>query len=213
MVPYNLYLLKKFDCHINVECCASITSVKYLFLYHFKGCDLITIEMQDLADEIGTFQARQYISACYAYWRMAKMDMHSISPSMHQLPLHLENKQTCTFELTEESINEVLKKQRYTMLTEYFTANTLYGDQACSLKYEDFPIRFVWKEDERMWTPRVRETSGPEAVGRMVSIHPTNVDIFYLRIVLKHFPNALSFRYFRTVDGVLRTTKKLPLLH
>ena len=169
---------------------------------------MITIEMQDLADEIGTFQARQYISACYAYWRMAKMDMHSISPSVHQLPLHLENKQTCTFELTEESINKVLKKQRFTMLTEYFTANTIYGDQACSLKYEDFPIRFVWKEDERMWTPRVRETSGPEAVGRMVSIHPTSGDIFYLRMLLKNRAGAISFEDLQTIDGVLSTTNK-----
>ena len=32
-VPYNRYLLLKFDCHINVEFCASITSVKYIFKY------------------------------------------------------------------------------------------------------------------------------------------------------------------------------------
>ena len=110
VVPYNLYLLKKFDLHINVECCAPIISVKYLFLYYFKGCDLITIEIQDHTDKIGTFQARQHISACCAYWRVANMDMHSIFPSVHQLLLHLENKQTCTFDLIEESINEVIKK-------------------------------------------------------------------------------------------------------
>ncbi len=207
VVPYNLYLLKKIDCHINVECCASITSVKYLFLYHFKGCDLITIEMQDLADEIGTYQARQYISACYAYWRMAKMDMHDISPAVHQLPLHLEDMQTCTFEPGED-INEVLKKQKYTMLTEYFAANLIYGDKACSLKYEDFPICFVCKDDEKMWTPRVRETAGPEAVGRMVSIHPTSGDIFYLRMLLKICPGALSFTDLRTVEGVVQNTNK-----
>ena len=91
MVPYTLYLLKKLDCHINIKCCQSITSVKYLFLYHFKGMNLVTIELQDLADEIGTFQARKYISACYAYWRLAKMDMCDISPTVHQLPLHLDN--------------------------------------------------------------------------------------------------------------------------
>jgi len=163
-VPYNLYLLKKFDCHINVECCQSITAVKYLFLYHFKGCDLVTIEQKDLADEIGVFQARKFISACYGYWRLAEMVMHDISPTVQQLPLHLEDKQTCTFRPTESSVDEVLKKQKYTMLTEYFVANVIYGELACSLKYEDFPIQFVWQEDERMWSPRVRVTANPDAL-------------------------------------------------
>jgi hypothetical protein len=60
--------------------------------------------------------------------------------------------QSCTFE-TGVDINKVLKKQKYTMLTEYFAANLIYGDKARSLKYEDFPIHFVWKDDEKIWTP------------------------------------------------------------
>ena len=112
---------------------------------------MVTIEMQDLSDEIGTFQARTYISACYAYWRLAKMDMHDLHPKVHQLPLHLEQQQTCLFQ-PEDNIDEVLEKQKYTMLTEYFHANLIYGEQACSLKYEDFSIRFVWNTKEKTWT-------------------------------------------------------------
>ena len=42
-VPYNRYLLLKFDCHINVEFCASITSVKYIFKYvYIKGHECAT---------------------------------------------------------------------------------------------------------------------------------------------------------------------------
>ena len=37
VVPYNPYLLVKFECHLNVEICASIDSVKYLFKYITKG--------------------------------------------------------------------------------------------------------------------------------------------------------------------------------
>ena len=52
VVPYSPYLLKKFDCHINVEFCQCIIVLKYLFMYHFKGEDLITIEGRDKHDEV-----------------------------------------------------------------------------------------------------------------------------------------------------------------
>jgi hypothetical protein len=44
VVPYNAYLLLRFKCHINIEYCHTVSSVKYLFLYHFKGEDMVTIE-------------------------------------------------------------------------------------------------------------------------------------------------------------------------
>ena len=39
VVPYNPYLLTKYDCHINVEICNSVSSVKYLHKYIYKGHD------------------------------------------------------------------------------------------------------------------------------------------------------------------------------
>ena len=37
VVPYNAYLLMKFDAHINVEVCSYFTAVKYLYKYVYKG--------------------------------------------------------------------------------------------------------------------------------------------------------------------------------
>lgn len=37
VVPYSPYLLKKYRCHINVEACASLKSVKYLHKYFFEN--------------------------------------------------------------------------------------------------------------------------------------------------------------------------------
>jgi hypothetical protein len=48
VVPYNPHLLLKFNCHINVEVCASVKSVKYLFKYVYKGHDCANIEIKDL---------------------------------------------------------------------------------------------------------------------------------------------------------------------
>lgn len=41
VVPYNPYLLKKYNAHINVEICSSILSVRYLYKYVYKGHDRV----------------------------------------------------------------------------------------------------------------------------------------------------------------------------
>ncbi|UYV78756.1 hypothetical protein LAZ67_16002666 [Cordylochernes scorpioides] len=45
VVPYNPYLLVRFNAHINVEVCASVKSVKYLFKYVYKGHDRAEVEV------------------------------------------------------------------------------------------------------------------------------------------------------------------------
>jgi hypothetical protein len=39
VVPYNPYLTMRYQCHINVKVCNSITAVKYLYKYVYKGHD------------------------------------------------------------------------------------------------------------------------------------------------------------------------------
>ncbi|UYV74064.1 hypothetical protein LAZ67_11002019 [Cordylochernes scorpioides] len=45
VVLYNPYLLVRFNAHINVEVCASVKSVKYLFKYVYKGHDRAEVEV------------------------------------------------------------------------------------------------------------------------------------------------------------------------
>jgi hypothetical protein len=45
VVPYNPYLLLKYNCHINVEVCTSIQAVKYLFKYVYKGHDRAAVQV------------------------------------------------------------------------------------------------------------------------------------------------------------------------
>ena len=47
VVPYNPHLLRVFNCHINVEACSSIKSVKYLFKYVYKGHDRASIAVRE----------------------------------------------------------------------------------------------------------------------------------------------------------------------
>ena len=39
VIPYNLYLLKKYNCHINFEVVDSIKAIKYINKYQMKGLD------------------------------------------------------------------------------------------------------------------------------------------------------------------------------
>ena len=41
-------LLQKYDCHINVEDCVSIKSLKYLYKYVYKGHDAANIHLQQM---------------------------------------------------------------------------------------------------------------------------------------------------------------------
>ena len=52
VVPYSLYLLMKYQSHINVQYCSTVKSIKYLFKYHFKGEDLISVAGLDPMDEV-----------------------------------------------------------------------------------------------------------------------------------------------------------------
>ncbi|XP_027173989.1 uncharacterized protein LOC113773551 [Coffea eugenioides] len=45
VVPYNPYLLAKYDCHINVEVCSTIEAVKYIYKYIYKGHSKILYQL------------------------------------------------------------------------------------------------------------------------------------------------------------------------
>jgi hypothetical protein len=46
VVPYNPYLTMLYQCHINVEVYSSITVVKYLYKYFYKGHDRALVVVQ-----------------------------------------------------------------------------------------------------------------------------------------------------------------------
>ena len=50
VVPYNPYLLLKYDCHINVEICTSVKSIKYLYKYVYKGHDRAEVQVVPAAE-------------------------------------------------------------------------------------------------------------------------------------------------------------------
>jgi hypothetical protein len=47
MVPYNKYLLFKYNCHINAEYCHSVNAIKYHLKYISKGLDSATFTVDN----------------------------------------------------------------------------------------------------------------------------------------------------------------------
>lgn len=54
VVPYNPYLIVRFNCHINIEICVSIKGVKYLYKYLYKGPDTSTMVIKGF-DEVDNY--------------------------------------------------------------------------------------------------------------------------------------------------------------
>ena len=88
VVPYNPYLIIKYNCHINVEICSSITAIKYLFKNVYKGYDRATIEVKN-NDEISLYLDARYISASEASWRIFHYRLYNEKPDIIQLYIHL----------------------------------------------------------------------------------------------------------------------------
>ena len=89
VVPYNPWLLRKYQAHINVEVCASVQAVKYMLNYVYKAPDRTSVGLapaprnedpQLFLDEITQWQNARWIGTSEAVWRFLKFRMHKISP-------------------------------------------------------------------------------------------------------------------------------------
>ncbi|XP_076062437.1 uncharacterized protein LOC143037769 [Oratosquilla oratoria] len=91
VVPYNKFLCKKYNCHINIEICASIASVKYIFKYVAIAENQMGQEM--IFDEIQQHLNARYVSAPEGMWRLLEFKIHDRSHSLIRMPVHLEHQQ------------------------------------------------------------------------------------------------------------------------
>src|SRR5882762_8566521 len=97
VVPYNPLLLARYDCHINVEVCASIKAVKYIHKYIYKGPDRATVQVGNV-DEIKDYIDAHYVGPAEACWHIFECHMHQELPTVYRLSVHLENQQMVYFQ-------------------------------------------------------------------------------------------------------------------
>ncbi|XP_076945432.1 uncharacterized protein LOC143616503 [Bidens hawaiensis] len=210
VVPYNKKLLKKYQAHINVEWCNQEGSIKYLFKYINKGPDRATISLvqnnfgneDEVVDEVKAFYDCRYLSACEAAWRIFSFDVHYRFPSVTRLPFHLPGQQTVVF-ADDDDVEDVLNKP--TVGSSRFTA-WMECNQQCdiaqTLTYAEFPTKFVWKQQERVWALRKLGFS----IGRIHHVPPSFNEAYYLRILLNKVRGPKCFEDIHTVDGEVCAT-------
>ena len=134
VVPHNIFLLMKYRCHLNVEVCNSITAVKYLYKYVYKGHDKVMYGVKskdhlDLPadqtrgparDEVQEFVEARYCSTSEACWCTFEFSMGSLYPRVQRLNVHLEDEQHVLFSSDSEETRQQLKDSEHTQLTAFF---------------------------------------------------------------------------------------------
>ncbi|KAI3764815.1 hypothetical protein L2E82_14832 [Cichorium intybus] len=207
VAPYNPKLLMMFNCHINVEVCSSIKSVKYLFKYVYKGHDKQVVQINKdgenvVINEIRKFQDARYVSPPEAMWRIFSFPLSQIHPCVMALHIHLPNQQLVRFK--EGDIMEDIvdwERDKKSMLTAFFQRNKEDAD-ARQYLYKNFPKHFTWDAKTHRWNPRHRKSM----IGRLVHDNPAEGERYYLCLLLCHITGPTSFEDLYTANGVLHPT-------
>lgn len=155
VVPYNPYLLAKFDCHLNVEVCTTVKSVKYIYKYVYKGYDCATLEFgrvngdehgEMVIDEIQNFLNGRYVGSTEATWRIFEYPMHFQSHTIIRLDCHLPERQNVYFR--EGNEQEAVSGNRSTKLLAFFHLNQT-DPSANSFIYTEIPYHYVWNDKQK----------------------------------------------------------------
>ncbi|KAF7334120.1 ATP-dependent DNA helicase [Mycena venus] len=183
IVPYSPYLSAKYDCHINVECAATVKSIKYPFKYIHKGGDHATLQVE--RDEIKMYIDGRYIGPPESAWRIFHFGLHTQIPNVVRLPVHLAGQHTVTFDAGEDPQEVLERGGQCTKLQAFFAANRdegRVGELARSHTYQEFPQVFTWKGTAK--PPRWGIRKDGWALGRMYFVSPSGGERFYLRTLL-----------------------------
>ena len=216
VIPYNPMLLKRYQCHLNVEWCNQTGSIKYLFKYINKGPDRVSAQLYEPSptaddqqadkprDEIKAFLDCRYVSACEAAWRIFKFEIHYRTPNVERLSFHLEGEQHVVYDENTD-LQSVIQKPSVgaSMFDEWMKMNEKYP-AARNLTYAEFPTKFVWNADKRMWTFRKRGY----AIGRIHNVPISTGDAYYCRMLLNNQKGCRSHEEIRTWDKVVYPTYK-----
>eukprot|EP00794_Sanderia_malayensis_P017120 gene17120-biopygen14739 len=213
VVPHNIQLLLKFDCHINVEVCTTVKSVKYIFKYIHKGNDMAHVEIteghkeanaqQDIAhNEIRQYLNSRYVGPHRAVYKLMQYEMYEKSHTITRLPIHLPDQQNVCFTDPQQAAH----RNNDSMLTAYFNLNQT-DPNAHQYLYEELPDHYTYNKSTKRWQQRKRHTTRP-IIGRIYNVLPSHPERFALRLLLLHRTGVTSFEEMRTVDGITHDTLK-----
>ena len=232
VVPYNPGLLLKYNCHINVEICSTVRSVKYLYKYVYKGADRSTVTIERTnkdgtkkkRNEIKEYIDCRYISSIEAAYRLFECSMHGRFPSVQPLYVHLPNQQQVRYdpEMEPEELERLIANSQTTMFTQWFANNLLETRKPLSDKrrgkdvegnlnpagpelfYHEYPRYYRWKGGK--WERR--KDYDKWQIGRMHTAHPSQGQRWFLRILLNHVQGPTGYLDLLNYEGTQYTCFK-----
>ena len=228
-MPYNAKLTLKYNAHINVEHCASIAAVKYIYKYIYKGHDRAQIRLEDdidrqVVDEIKDYEDGRWFSAPEGAHRLLGFDLHGRLPSVQRVHIHLPGQENVSVD-EDADLHEVARGLQAagppsTHLNAWFKfvqqqrqAYEAAADRdaeppaALSTSYLNAPLVARWDAPKKQWLLRKNNLQFPQ-IGRIFSVDPTNQELYCLRTLLCRIEGAASFEELRTVRGELHPTFK-----
>ncbi|POS81966.1 hypothetical protein EPUL_006706, partial [Erysiphe pulchra] len=197
VVPYNAYLTKKYNAHINVEVARGVQAIKYLAKYVYKGSDRASLTVDGQYDEIAMTLQGRYISPVQAVWRLMDYTTHEEKPPVMLLPFHREGMHRVAFNqnLTAEQVAIAAQSQSSPFI-DWMKFNA-ENEDGRNLLYGEFPSYYTYHKS-RGWQKRRNGYS----IGRMPVAVPRQGEHFYLRTLLTVKRGARSYRDLYTVNGV-----------
>ena len=214
VVPYNPFLLRKYKCHINVEYCASILSLKYIFDYIHKGGDRAYCKIkkvieddndnennEEIYDELSKYIDGRYLSPIEAAWRLQELPLCDRSHGIVRLAVHTENQQNIIF---EENKEEIALSNCSTTLTEWFELNK-HDVEARNIKYSNIPQYYVFIN--KKWVKRKRNYNN-YTIGRIGIVSPKDSERYHLKLILNNIKGATCFQDLRKYNNIIYDTYK-----
>eukprot|EP00808_Paulinella_micropora_P007153 g50054.t1 len=190
VVPYNPYLLRKYDCQINVEIVTGMGYIKYLFKYIHKGDDRARVELRrqqreeapqrnnqpPRRHEVAQYLDAQFVTPCYAIWKIFGFKRFKKTHTVVRLDIHLPGEQRVLHNTTRQGVQNALARNARTTLTEFFhtvasSRGQTLGENSqeiteehpthpVNLLYLDFSTYYRWKADPRRWVRRLQHGRG-----------------------------------------------------
>jgi hypothetical protein len=209
-----------FNAHINVEYCSSVKSIKYVCKYIHKGSDQAVFNLRNQdgqtnrhRDEVDIFQSGRYVSSNEAFWRILSFPVHERYPTVTHLSVYLENGQRIYY--NENNIHERVLNPQNTTLMAFFKL-CQRDPFARTLLYHEVPHYYTWDTKNREFKRRLlgEPVEGQpgikfsDAIGRVYTVHPNNMECFCLRLLLHKVRGPTSFIDLKTVGNTVYNTYK-----
>ena len=242
VVPYNPYLLMKYDSHICVDLVTAKAVIAYLYKYAYKKADTVTARITYGKNEIEAYRSVRYISSSEAMWHMFGFRTNDRFPSVNLLYVHHDGEQPVIHdEADEPAERQTAANNAVSQLMRYFGRPN--NPRCAHLTYQEYFERFSVEKDQRS-RKRGRTSSQDNSddednssdpsylrdrygnyvyqkikpnVSRIQYMSPDQGDIWFLRLLLLK-RSAYSFRQLRCIDDIEyesyeKCARELGLIH